>query len=140
MENKVGEFINIVKFSIVGVSNTVLNFVIFILLDNLGINYMVASITAYSLSIINSYFWNSRLVFKCENKNKKGVVIKFIILNLIGLSINTLLMGVLVGVLQIKKIVAMFIVTLLVMCMNYVLNKIWVFKKETKIRITKGEF
>ena len=140
MENKVGEFINIVKFSIVGVSNTVLNFVIFILLDNLGINYMVASITAYSLSIINSYFWNSRLVFKCENKNKKSVVIKFIILNLIGLSINTLLMGVLVGVLQIKKIVAMFIVTLLVMCMNYVLNKIWVFKKETKIRITKGEF
>lgn len=140
MENKVGEFINIVKFSIVGVSNTVLNFVIFILLDNLGINYMVASITAYSLSIINSYFWNSRLVFKCENKNKKSVVIKFVILNLIGLSINTLLMGALVGVLQIKKIVAMFIVTLIVMCMNYVLNKIWVFKKETKIRTTKGEF
>ena len=128
MESKVGEFINIVKFSIVGVSNTVLNFVIFILLDSLGVNYMVASITAYSLSIINSYFWNSRLVFRCENKNKKSVVIKFVILNLIGLSINTLLMAVLVGILEFKKIVAMFIATLLVMCINYVLNKIWVFK------------
>lgn len=128
MESKAGEFISIVKFSIVGVSNTLLNFIIFILLNSLGVNYMVASIIAYSLSIVNSYFWNSRLVFKCENENKKSVVIKFVILNLIGLSINTLLIGVLVGILELKKIVAMVIVTLLVMCINYVLNKIWVFK------------
>lgn len=134
MERKVVELISIIKFSIVGVSNTVLNFVSFILLNNMGVNYMVASITAYSLSIVNSYFWNSRLVFKCDNENKKSVVIKFVVLNLIGLSINTLLMAVLVGVLGIKKIVSMFIVTLLVMCINYILNKIWVFKKEIKIR------
>ena len=131
MESKVVELINIIKFSIVGVSNTLLNFVIFILLNNIGINYMIASIIAYSISIINSYFWNSRLVFKYDNKNKRSVIIKFIILNLIGLSINTLLMAILVGVLAIKKMVAMFIVTLLVMCINYILNKIWVFKKES---------
>ncbi len=131
MESKVVELINIIKFSIVGVSNTLLNFVIFILLNNIGINYMLASIIAYSISIINSYFWNSRLVFKYDNKNKRSVIIKFIILNLIGLSINTLLMAILVGVLAIKKMVAMFIVTLLVMCINYILNKIWVFKKES---------
>lgn len=40
-------------------------------------------------------------------------------------------MATLVGVLAIKKIVAMFIVSLLVMCINYILNKIWVFKKES---------
>ncbi len=39
MESKVVELINIIKFSIVGVSNTLLNFVIFILLNNIGINY-----------------------------------------------------------------------------------------------------
>ena len=124
-------YINIIKFSIVGVSNTLLNFVIFILLNNIGINYILASIIAYSISIINSYFWNSRLVFKYDNKNKKSILIKFIILNLIGLSINAVLMATLVGVLAIKKIVAMFIVSLLVMCINYILNKIWVFKKES---------
>lgn len=131
MERKVVELINIIKFSIVGVSNTLLNFVIFILLNNIGINYILASIIAYSISIINSYFWNSRLVFKYDNKNKKSILIKFIILNLIGLSINAVLMATLVGVLAIKKIVAMFIVSLLVMCINYILNKIWVFKKES---------
>lgn len=131
MESKVVELINIIKFSIVGVSNTLLNFVIFILLNNIGINYILASIIAYSISIINSYFWNSRLVFKYDNKNKKSILIKFIILNLIGLSINAVLMETLVGVLAIKKIVAMFIVSLLVMCINYILNKIWVFKKES---------
>ena len=124
MESKVVELINIIKFSIVGVSNTLLNFVIFILLNNIGINYILASIIAYSISIINSYFWNSRLVFKYDNKNKKSILIKFIILNLIGLSINAVLMATLVGVLAIKKIVAMFIVSLLVMCINYILNKI----------------
>ena len=131
MESKVVELINIIKFSIVGVSNTLLNFVIFILLNNIGINYILASIIAYSISIINSYFWNSGLVFKYDNKNKKSILIKFIILNLIGLSINAVLMATLVGVLAIKKIVAMFIVSLLVMCINYILNKIWVFKKES---------
>lgn len=131
MESKVVELINIIKFSIVGVSNTLLNFVIFILLNNIGINYILASVIAYSISIINSYFWNSRLVFKYDNKNKKSILIKFIILNLIGLSINAVLMATLVGVLAIKKIVAMFIVSLLVMCINYILNKIWVFKKES---------
>ena len=131
MESKVVELINIIKFSIVGDSNTLLNFVIFILLNNIGINYILASIIAYSISIINSYFWNSRLVFKYDNKNKKSILIKFIILNLIGLSINAVLMATLVGVLAIKKIVAMFIVSLLVMCINYILNKIWVFKKES---------
>ena len=131
MESKVVELINIIKFSIVGVSNTLLNFVIFILLNNIGINYILASIIEYSISIINSYFWNSRLVFKYDNKNKKSILIKFIILNLIGLSINAVLMATLVGVLAIKKIVAMFIVSLLVMCINYILNKIWVFKKES---------
>ena len=131
MESKVVELINIIKFSIVGVSNTLLNFVIFILLNNIGINYILASIIAYSISIINCYFWNSRLVFKYDNKNKKSILIKFIILNLIGLSINAVLMATLVGVLAIKKIVAMFIVSLLVMCINYILNKIWVFKKES---------
>ena len=131
MESKVVELINIIKFSIVGVSNTLLNFVIFILLNNICINYILASIIAYSISIINSYFWNSRLVFKYDNKNKKSILIKFIILNLIGLSINAVLMATLVGVLAIKKIVAMFIVSLLVMCINYILNKIWVFKKES---------
>ena len=131
MESKVVELINIIKFSIVGVSNTLLNFVIFILLNNIGINYILASIISYSISIINSYFWNSRLVFKYDNKNKKSILIKFIILNLIGLSINAVLMATLVGVLAIKKIVAMFIVSLLVMCINYILNKIWVFKKES---------
>ena len=131
MESKVVELINIIKFSIVGVSNTLLNFVIFILLNNIGINYILASIIAYSISITNSYFWNSRLVFKYDNKNKKSILIKFIILNLIGLSINAVLMATLVGVLAIKKIVAMFIVSLLVMCINYILNKIWVFKKES---------
>lgn len=131
MESKVVELINIIKFSIVGVSNTLLNFAIFILLNNIGINYILASIIAYSISIINSYFWNSRLVFKYDNKNKKSILIKFIILNLIGLSINAVLMATLVGVLAIKKIVAMFIVSLLVMCINYILNKIWVFKKES---------
>ena len=131
MESKVVELINIIKFSIVGVSNTLLNFVIFILLNNIGINYILASIIAYSISIINSYFWNSRLVFKYDNKNKKSILIKFIILNLMGLSINAVLMATLVGVLAIKKIVAMFIVSLLVMCINYILNKIWVFKKES---------
>ena len=78
-----------IKFGIVGVLNTAINWIIFIILNMVGIYYIFSNIIAYSLSTLNSYLWNSKWVFKYNGNDIKETTVKFIVLNVIGLILNT---------------------------------------------------
>ena len=88
--NFINEGVNkFVKFGLVGVLNTLINWIIFALLNFIGVYYIVANVIAYVIATANSYIWNSKWVFKYNGKNKKETTAKFVILNLIGLGLNT---------------------------------------------------
>ena len=74
-----------IKFALVGVLNTLMNWIIFFILNASGFYYLVANIISYSISTLNSYLWNSRWVFKYQGDNKKETTLKFIVLNIFGL-------------------------------------------------------
>ncbi|MCD2502889.1 GtrA family protein [Clostridium sp. NSJ-145] len=128
MKKDLSEIISIIKFGSVGVMNTLINWIIFFVLNKIGIYYMIANIIAYSIATVNSYFWNSIWVFKYNNSSKLKSSIKFILLNLWGGSINTGLLYLLVDKLSIDKMISLVIVTGIVMIINYIVNKLWVFK------------
>lgn len=117
-----------VKFGIVGVLNTIINWVIFIALNKLGVYYILSNIIAYSLSTLNSYICNSKWVFNHNGENVRKTTIKFIVLNFIGLILNTTILYVLVDIVGLYKIISLIITTLIVMILNYFINKLWVFK------------
>ena len=81
--------IRFIKFGMVGVINTLVNWIIFFILNALGMYYILANIIAYILGTVNSYLWNTLWVFKYKDKASTETTIKFIILNLIGLGLNT---------------------------------------------------
>ena len=83
--------IRFVKFGMVGVLNTLINWIIFFILDKLGVYYILANIISYSISTVHSYLWNALWVFKYKEKDKafSNTTIKFILLNIMGLCINT---------------------------------------------------
>jgi len=59
------DLIKFIKFSIVGVSNTLVSLVLFyILFEFLGVYYIIASTLGYIVGLINSYFWNLRWTFR----------------------------------------------------------------------------
>lgn len=118
-----------IKFGLVGVLNTAINWIVFILLNMLGMYYIFANIIAYSLSTLNSYIWNSKWVFKYSGNNLKETTAKFIVLNVIGLILNTSILYILVDIIGLYKIVSLIITTAIVMIFNYFINKLWVFKK-----------
>ena len=121
--NFINEGVNkFVKFGLVGVLNTLINWIIFALL--------VANVIAYVIATANSYIWNSKWVFKYNGKNKKETTAKFVILNLIGLGLNTGILYLLVDMLGFNKLIALVITTGIVMIINYIVNKIWVFKEK----------
>ena len=132
MSEKILELIRIIKFGIIGISNTLINWIIFFLLNLLGVNYIVANIIAYSLATINSYIWNSKWVFKYNNE-KLVSSLKFVIVNLVGLILNTIILFILVDMFNINKIISLVMATGVVMIINYISNRLWVFKQKTTI-------
>lgn len=119
-----------IKFGLVGVLNTAINWIIFILLNSLGVYYIISNIISYSLSTLNSYIWNSKWVFKYNGDNIKETTFKFIILNIIGLILNTCILYILVDILGLSKIIGLIITTGIVMILNYFINKLWVFSRK----------
>ena len=119
-----------IKFGLVGVLNTAINWIVFIILNMLGMYYIFSNIIAYSLSTLNSYIWNSKWVFKYSGDDVKETTAKFIILNIIGLILNTCILYILVDIIGLNKIVSLIITTVIVMILNYFINKLWVFKKK----------
>lgn len=123
------DLIRFIKFGMVGVLNTLVNWVIFFILNAFGMYYILANIIAYALGTIHSYLWNTLWVFKYKEKASTDTTIKFVILNVVGLGLNTGILYVLVDLCNLNKFIGLVITTGIVMIINYVVNKLWVFSK-----------
>ena len=62
-----------IKFGIVGLSNTLISYGVYAGLTYVGVPYVLASVIGFVVSVLNSFFWNNRYVFKKngENASKK---------------------------------------------------------------------
>ncbi|MBP2028329.1 putative flippase GtrA [Acetoanaerobium pronyense] len=113
------------KFAIVGVSNTAISFLVYVVLVKLSIYYILASIISYIAGILNSYILNTAFVFK-EKKTKKNLFM-FSSVYLSALLINLSLLYIMVDVLGVGPITGQILVTGLVMIYNYIMQKKWTF-------------
>ena len=127
---KNNDLIKLIRFSIVGVGNTLVNWSIFIILNVFGVYYIISNIIAYIIATINSYIWNSLWVFKYGQGLNINTSVRFFILNLVGLTVNTTIIYILVDILNFNKFIALVIASVLVVMMNYTINKLWVFKEK----------
>ena len=128
--SKNNDLIKLIRFSIVGVGNTLVNWGIFFILNAFGVYYIISNIIAYTIATINSYIWNSLWVFKYGQGLNINTSVKFFILNLVGLTANTTIMYILVDILNLNKFMALVLASVVVVIMNYTINKLWVFKEE----------
>jgi putative flippase GtrA len=122
------EMKRLLKFGTVGIFNTLITIGSFMLLLSVGVNYLLANIISYGLGVINSYYWNKNWVFEATS-GQKNLFLKFVVVNLITLLINTLSLYLLVNYLGIHPIIGQFISTGIGMVINYLLNKRWTFNK-----------
>jgi putative flippase GtrA len=116
------------KFGTVGVLNTGITIVSYMIFLFFGINYLLANIFAYGLGVINSYFWNRNWVFKVPQKsNQQYVFIKFVLVNLLTLGITTGILYIFVQYFHIQAIIAQVMATGVGLIFNFLLNKKWTF-------------
>lgn len=133
-------FLQFVKFGLVGLSNSVISYLIYLAaffgLQKLqlfpSIDYLIAQFIGFLLSVLWSFYWNNKYVFakdKNEKRNTFQAVLKtYASYAFTGLFLNSLLSILWVEVLQISKIIAPFINLLISVPLNFVMNKFWAFK------------
>ncbi len=135
------KLLQFVKFGIVGLSNTVISYgiyVFFLLIFqnwNLlpSIDYLAAQIIAFLLSVLWSFYWNRRYVFKVDNNKGpwlQALLKTYISYAFTGLILNSLLSILWVQLLGFPKIIAPIINLLISVPLNFVLNKFWAFKEK----------
>ncbi len=135
-------FMQFVKFGIVGLSNTVISYVLYVAgllvfrkLDILPDNgYLVAQAVAFVLSVLWSFYWNNKLVFALQEGDDrsilKALVKTFISYSFTGLFLSSILLVVWVKVLHISEFIAPIINLLVTVPLNFVINKFWAFGKQ----------
>ena len=121
-----------IKFGIVGASNTVISYVTYLVCVTLGMHYLLASLLGFVLSVINSFFWNNRYVFKKQEGSKRSLVKAFCKTFLsyagTGLVLNSILLYVQVDVLGWSEQLAPLLNLIVTIPLNFLLNKLWAFK------------
>ena len=125
-----GKFKHISRFSIVGIANTFIDFLIFTIFNELvGVEYMASQVLGYSFGVANSFIFNKKWTFQDRKANKKILyeLLQFMIINLISLIITVIVMNLLVKSFNINVYVAKIIVTLIAQITNFLAYKLLVF-------------
>lgn len=132
MIDKIKQFI---KFGIVGLSNTLISYVVYVVLVYLKMHYILANIMGFLVSVLNAYYWNNKYVFK-EQEGEQRVWWKtlgktFLSYAGTGLVLSNVLLVVWVDWLGISEIIAPIINLLITVPLNFIMNKYWAFRQKT---------
>lgn len=122
--------VQFIKFNIIGISNTVVDFLIYTLLTALGLNIYVAQVAGYGCGMINSYIWNSRWTFREEKKRNAREIALFIAVNLVALGVGEGVLYLCQNVFHIESATLSKLISIpFSMGVNFVGNKLFVFNK-----------
>ena len=139
-ENTVNSLVQFVKFGIVGVSNTVVSYVINVLVllmmrpMNVSWDYFVGNVVSFLLSVLWSFYWNNKYVFTLEEGQSrsmgKALLKTYVSYGFTGIILNNILSWIWVSVMGISKYIAPIINLLASVPINFFMNKLWAFKEK----------
>lgn len=140
-EEKINVLIQFIKFGIIGLSNTVISYVIYIvslmLMQKMGIfaniDYLIAQFIGFVLSVLWSFYWNNKFVFREDGKKRnliRTLLKTYISYSFTGLFLNSVLSVLWVEVFHWSKMIAPIVNLLISVPLNFIINKFWAFKYE----------
>lgn len=136
-------FQQFVKFGIVGLSNTLISYLIYfiVLLAERAIyifknsDYIIAQIVAFLLSVLWSFFWNNKYVFQAKENEERQILSAlfktYISYSFTGIFLNSILLVIWVKGLGISEFIAPIINLLISVPVNFLLNKFWAFRQKS---------
>ena len=124
-----------VGFSIVGLSNTVVSYVVYYIVISINKDwYVFGNTLGFMVGTFNAYFWNSKKVFNDASKSNynKNQLIKTYISYGISLLLSNALLHILINNFSINEKIAPFLILFITYPFNFLLNKFWVYKNKSQ--------
>lgn len=128
--------IQFIKFGIVGLSNTLISYIVYLVGVRFGMHYLLASVLGFVISVLNSFYWNNKYVFQKgdEERNLWITLVKtFLAYASTGLILANILLYIWVDVLGISEYLGPVINLIITVPLNFVINKLWAFRTKRKI-------
>ena len=124
------KLIQFFKFAVVGLSNNLVYYIVYLILIKIGLHYVPANIIGFTVSVFNSFFWNDRYVFISEKKRIwwKTFLKTYISYAGTGIILSNILLAFWVEICGISELIAPLIDIVITTPINYFINKYWAFK------------
>lgn len=123
-----------IKFGVVGVSNTFVSYFTYVLMCMMGFNFHIGNLAGFVIGVLNSFYWNNRYVFKIEENESrtwwKALAKTFVSYGFSGLVVTEILLIFWINVIGVSSYVAPILNLFITVPLNFMLNKLWAFKKE----------
>ena len=126
----------IIMYLIFGVLTTFISLLVYYILvftilnPNKAFELQLANIISWIVSVSFAYITNRKYVFESKNKNKIKEASDFFISRIITLILDMLIMFIFVTLLKTNDKIMKIISQITVIILNYILSKLFVFKKE----------
>lgn len=118
----------IFRYIITGGMTTVINYIIYILLTAVSMDYLVANSIAWLGAVIFAYYANRHMVFRSEG-SKKQEFVQFFSLRLATLAVENLLLFMFVGYIGAAELPSKIVVSVITVVLNYFACKYSIFKE-----------
>lgn len=121
--------VQFIKFGIVGVSNTAIStsvYYLFVLVDPKL--YMVGNVVGWIVSVFNSFYWNNRFVFQHSTYSWGKKLLRTYVAYGASFLVGSLMLALEVRLLHVSVWWAPWINMIVVIPLNFIINKFWTFK------------
>lgn len=119
----------IINYLIFGVLTTLVSIISYFIFSKIfGVYYLISNIISWILSVLFAYITNKLYVFKSNNKIIKELI-NFFSSRIFTFIVDMMMMYILVSILKLDDMLVKIIVQIIVIVLNYVLSKLFVFKK-----------
>jgi putative flippase GtrA len=125
--------IQFIKFGLVGVSNTLLTFLVYtLLLKAFGVFYLLASAAGFIVGATNGFILNRKWTF-ADHVGDSLTPVRWAIVQGCGLGINELLLYLFVDGAHLDKLLAQAFATAVVTVSTFFANRAWTFRSEASL-------
>ncbi|OON98793.1 MAG: hypothetical protein ATN35_03635 [Epulopiscium sp. Nele67-Bin004] len=116
-----------ILYIVFGVLTTIINVIVFFMLDKIGVAYQFNNVIAFVASVVFAFYTNKVYVFKSTSWASdvwQKEAITFFGARLGSFAVDMGLMLALVGIVGVSAVVAKIITNVVVIVLNYILSKI----------------
>lgn len=144
-QGRLAPLVQFVKFGLVGVSNTAISYGIemlgyYVVFARVNwperVRIAVVTAIAFAVSVLNSYYWNNRYVFKDAERKTFRDHLKALLKMAACYALTGLILAPILKVWIHEQGVAYWLASLLTLVitvpLNFALNKLWAFKKRER--------